>query len=140
AAPSSPARRSVCCPPASRRASSCTPLAVSSRPRAAAAPNSPPPPHESRRSGRSGTTMAMTDEQKSYLQGLAMGADVARAVRGLPILSGRGTPPGEVVRLGPPSPRPLEAEAQDRALAAGKTLTREEQAKRAKDPLAMWDE
>jgi ferredoxin-nitrite reductase len=84
--------------------------------------------------------MAMTDEQKSYLQGLAMGADVARAVRGLPILSGQGATPGAVVRLGPPSPRPLEAEAQDRATAAGKTLTREEQAKRAKDPLALWDE
>jgi ferredoxin-nitrite reductase len=84
--------------------------------------------------------MAMTDEQKSYLQGLAMGADVARAVRGLPILAGRGAAPGEVVRLGPPSPRPLEAEAQDRATAAGKALSREEQAKRAKDPLALWDE
>ncbi len=84
--------------------------------------------------------MPMTDEQKSYLQGLAMGADVARAVRGLPVLSGRGAPPAEVVRLGPPSPRPSEAEAQDRATAAGKTLAREEQAKRAKDPLALWDE
>jgi ferredoxin-nitrite reductase len=84
--------------------------------------------------------MALTDEQKSYLQGFAMGADVARAVRGLPILSGRGAAPGEVVRLGPPSPRPLEAEAQDRATSSGKALSREEQAKRAKDPLALWDE
>ena len=84
--------------------------------------------------------MALTDEQKSYLQGLAMGADVARAVRGLPVLSGRGGAPGAVVRLGPPSPRPLETEAQDRATAGGKTLSREEQAKRGKDPLALWDD
>jgi ferredoxin-nitrite reductase len=84
--------------------------------------------------------MALTEEQKSYLQGLAMGADVARAVRGLPILAGRGAATGEVVRLGPPSPRPREAEAQDRAIAAGKALSSEEQAKRAKDPLALWDE
>jgi ferredoxin-nitrite reductase len=84
--------------------------------------------------------MSMTEEQKCYLQGLAMGADVARAVRGLPVLSGRGAAPGEVVRLGPPSPRPMEAEAQDRATASGKALAREEQAKRAKDPLALWGE
>jgi ferredoxin-nitrite reductase len=88
----------------------------------------------------------LTDEQKNYLQGLAMGVDVARAVRGLPVLSGSGAAPGTVVRIGPGqatapnSPRLLEAEAQDRAIAEGKTLTREEKAKREKDPLALWDE
>jgi ferredoxin-nitrite reductase len=88
----------------------------------------------------------LTDEQKNYLQGLAMGVDVARAVRGLPILSGSGSAPGTVVRVGaeqPPAssnPRRLEAEAQDRTIAEGKTLTREEKAKREKDPLALWDE
>ena len=86
-------------------------------------------------------------EQKSYLQGLAMGADVARAVRGLPILSGgAAAPPGVAIQLGPGSPaRPsgperIHAEAQDRAIAQGKTLCKEEKAKRDKDALAMWDE
>lgn len=84
--------------------------------------------------------MAMTEEQKCYLQGLAMGADVARAVRGLPILSGRGSVPGEVVQIGPFCPRPMEAEAQDRATASGTMLAREELSKRTKDPLALYDD
>ena len=90
----------------------------------------------------------MTEEQKNFLQGFAMGADVSRAVRGLPILSGSGGAAGmatatapatatAVVRLGPEG---LQREAQDRVLAAGKTLCKEEKAKRDKDPLALWDE
>src|SRR5262245_41826322 len=89
----------------------------------------------------------LTEEQKNFLQGFAMGADVARAVRGLPILSGSGGAPGAMVRLGPegasagpPSPERLQIEAQDRAVAAGKSLCKEEAAKRAKDPLTMYDE
>ena len=94
------------------------------------------------------STNGLTDEQKSYLQGLAMGADVARAVRGLPVLSGSAAPTGmgEVIRLGTaapagrPHPDRLQVEAQDRAIAEGKALCKEEKAKRDKDPLAMWDE
>ena len=94
------------------------------------------------------TPNGLTDEQKSYMQGLAMGVDVARAVCGLPVLSGSAAPPGEVLRLGPSSPSParrpdpdrLQIEAQDRAIAGGKVLCKEEKAKRDKDPLAMWDE
>ncbi|MDR3637751.1 MAG: NirA family protein [Isosphaeraceae bacterium] len=86
----------------------------------------------------------LSDEQKNFLQGFAMGADVARAVRGLPILSGSATVPGATVSLGPGGasvgPERLQREAQDRFLAEGKTLTREEQAKRTKDPLTMYDE
>lgn len=90
----------------------------------------------------------LSDEQKSYLQGLAMGIDVARAVRSLPVLAGAGDsgapgsppPSSTVVTLGPNGTRALEAAAQDRTVAAGGTLTNEEQAKRAKDPLALWDE
>ena len=93
----------------------------------------------------------LTEEQKHFLQGFAMGSDVARAVRGLPVVAGSGADGGAVVRLGPsgaeasPAPRPpgpeaLQAEAQDRVLAGGKALCREEAAKRAKDPLTMWDE
>ncbi len=93
------------------------------------------------------------DEQKHFLQGFAMGSDVARAVRGLPILSGSGAPPGTTVAIGPgsgaapapaaprvDSPYPLQIEGQDRFLAQDKAITREERAKRDKDPFSMWDE
>ncbi len=93
----------------------------------------------------------LTEEQKNFLQGFAMGADVARAVKGLPILSGSGSsqPQGANVSIGPggvsvtpaiaSAPLTMQAEAQNRALAEGKTLCREELAKRAKDPLAFHD-
>jgi len=96
----------------------------------------------------------LTAEQKTYLQGFAMGSDVARAVRGLPVIAGSAALTGSTVTIGPgpgskptatvdglpPGPERLHAEAQNRQIAEGKTLTREEQAKRAKDPLALWDE
>ncbi len=34
------------------------------------------------------TANGFTPEQQNYLQGFALGADVARKVRGLPIISG----------------------------------------------------
>ena len=86
---------------------------------------------------------SFTHEQQSYLQGFAIGSDVARTVRGLPVLSGAGAPAGTTLQLGPsaiPNPQRPDLEAQDRCLAEGKTLCSEEQAKRDKDPLAMWDE
>ncbi len=103
-------------------------------------------------------TGALTDEQKNYLQGFAMGSDVARAVRGLPILSGSGATSGTTVTLGstkptvaastepapafPPSDPtyPIQVEAQNRFLGEGKSITKEEQAKRIKDPFSIWDE
>ena len=90
-----------------------------------------------------------TEAQQHYLQGFAMGADVARAVRGLPVFSGSGSAPGVTVQLGaakpeagarPAGPERIHFEAQDKVLAAGKTLSKEEKAKREKDPFAMWDE
>ncbi len=83
--------------------------------------------------------MPFTAEQRSCLQGFAIGADVSRAFRSLPVLSG-GT--GATVPLGPPAANPLRPDlaAQDRVLAEGKKLCPEENAKRAKDPLAMWGE
>ena len=85
----------------------------------------------------------LTVEQKQFLQGFAMGTDVARTVRGLPIIADSAAASPSVVRLGPGAssrPESAQTEAQDRALAEGKTLVREEVAKRAKDPFAMWDE
>jgi ferredoxin-nitrite reductase len=98
-------------------------------------------------------TNGFTDEQKSFLQGFAMGSDVARAVKGLPIVAGSGANgTGSVVQLGPAGakvepaptlptgPERLQAEAQNRVIAQGKTLCREEKSKQAKDPLTIWDE
>ncbi len=100
------------------------------------------------------TDAGFTKQQQSYLQGFVMGADVARAVRGLPVLSGsahgngNGNGRGATIQIGPspatePSPAGPESihfEAQNRFLAAGKKLCPEEQAKRVKNPLDMWDE
>ena len=89
------------------------------------------------------------DEQKHFLQGFAMGADVARAVRGLPIVSGSAAS-GTTIAIGPGAkatppaassgPFPLQNEAQDRFIAQGRAICKEEQAKREKDPFSMWDE
>ncbi len=87
-----------------------------------------------------------TNEQKNYLQGLTMGLDVARHVLGLPVISGSAAP-GTTVQVGgksaaitPTGPDALQIIAQDRFLAAGQKLAKEEEAKRAKHPFEMWDE
>lgn len=98
------------------------------------------------------TSNGFTEAQKTYLQGFAMGADVARKVRGLPILSNGGggaAPAGAAIQLGPQgaqvldgpaAPANLERQAQDRFLAQGKKLSKEEQAKRDKNALGIWNE
>jgi ferredoxin-nitrite reductase len=88
-----------------------------------------------------------TKQQQHYLQGFVLGADVARAVRGLPVLSGCAAKGDSeaTIRLGPPSeplpagPERVHFEAQNRFLAQGKTLVKEEQAKREKHPFEMWE-
>ncbi len=89
----------------------------------------------------------LSDEQKQFLQGFAMGSDVARAVRGLPIIAGSAGPSGAPVALAPGAampptagPYPLQVEAQDRFIARGRALCAEEKAKREKDPFSMWAE
>ncbi len=88
-----------------------------------------------------------TKEQQAYLQGLMMGHDVARKVRGLPVLSGSGSPNGAMVQLGGSNQSAVfshlpksHIEAQMRFEAAGKKLVPEEIAKREKDGLEMWSE
>lgn len=89
-----------------------------------------------------------SNEQKNYLQGLTMGLDVARHVLGLPVLSGSSGCTADVgtsVRIGPTSmassgPDTAHTAAQDRFLQVGQKLTKEEEAKRAKNPFEMWDE
>ncbi len=102
-------------------------------------------------------------DQQSYLQGFALGADVARKVRGLPVLTdsaaapaapaapaGPAGPAGSVVQVGPAGAiadaaanvptalTPVHAEAQHRTIEAGGKLSKEEAAKREKDPFGMW--
>ncbi|HTN73594.1 MAG TPA: NirA family protein [Pirellulaceae bacterium] len=89
-----------------------------------------------------------TPEQKNYLQGLTLGMDVARHVLGLPVLSGSAAP-GTSIRVGgQASAAPATASstldswqraAQDRFLAEGKRLAKEEEAKRAQQPFELWD-
>ncbi len=95
---------------------------------------------------------AFTDEQKNYLQGFLMGSDVSRAVRGLPILSGSSGSNGSngsSIQVGgqknlademPTGPERIHFEAQNRQLQDGKKLCAEENAKRGKNPLDMWNE
>ena len=74
------------------------------------------------------TDQPFTDEQKAYLEGFTAGAGLKRALS-LPLLE--------------PSPAGAEAiarKAQDRVVAAGQKLSTEEQAKRAKNGLDLWDE
>ncbi len=87
-----------------------------------------------------------TPEQQNYLQGFALGADVARRVQGLPVLANSGgCGPAEsstAMTLGDPlpaGPDRLQWEAQERQVAAGGTLCPEEEAKRATNPLDRWN-
>jgi len=69
-----------------------------------------------------------TAEQKQYLEGLGRGLAVARATQ----------PAGAPAE--PTGPERIHFAAQNRALAAGGKLSKEEEAKRAKHPFDMWDE
>jgi ferredoxin-nitrite reductase len=70
--------------------------------------------------------MDFSEEQKRYLDGLGRGFAAARAVQG-------------AAQFAPPGPDGIHHAAQDRFLAAGKTLVKEEDAKRARHGLDMWD-
>lgn len=97
------------------------------------------------------TDKAFSEEQKQYLAGFAYGTDVARAVKGLPTISGSGAS-GSTVTVGgsngatvdgaaiPPGPERIAYEAQNRTLAENKKLCKEELAKQAKNPLDLLDE
>ena len=83
-----------------------------------------------------------TDGQKEYLEGLMTGLEAARAAKGLkPVLAGIDADPTVPGPGGHPLPlESIHYLAQDRVLAAGKSLTPEEHAKRERQPLDMWDE
>ncbi len=69
-----------------------------------------------------------TVEQKQYLEGLGRGLAVARAAQ----------PAGAPAE--PTGPERIHFAAQNRVLAAGGKLSKEEEAKRAKHPFDMWAE
>jgi ferredoxin-nitrite reductase len=90
----------------------------------------------------------MTEDQQRYLQGFVAGADLARSARGLPTFAttlyrSGGAPPtapqpaSEAVPAGPDA---LLHQAQNRFIAEGKKLCAEEEAKRKKNPLDIWDD
>jgi ferredoxin-nitrite reductase len=70
---------------------------------------------------------SFSEEQKAYLEGLGRG-----------IATARGAQPATPAVPG--GPEKIHFLAQDRVLAAGGKLTREEEAKRAKHAFDMWDE
>ncbi len=78
-----------------------------------------------------------SEEQQQYLQGLAQGLAAARSARGL-------AAPSQAVSVQsaaePAGPENIHFRAQNKWLAEGKKLSKEEEAKRAKDAFDMWDE
>jgi ferredoxin-nitrite reductase len=68
-----------------------------------------------------------TETQKAYLEGFAAGAGVKRAIA-LPMIGAQS------------GPEAIHRSAQDRFVTAGKKLSSEEEAKRAKNALDLWDE
>ena len=72
----------------------------------------------------------LSEEQKLYLEGFMRGLRGGDAT--LPMAA-----PGEPISAGPER---IHREAQDRFIAAGRTLVAEETAKRTKNPFDMWDE
>jgi ferredoxin-nitrite reductase len=79
-----------------------------------------------------------SEEQRQYLQGFVSGQAAARAAQGLPpLFPASGGANAAPVPAGPES---IHHRAQDRFVAAGKTLVAEEKAKRERHPLDRWDE
>ena len=99
-----------------------------------------------------------TDEQKEYLAGFVAGAEIARSAKGYPTFAAtlaanggtahfNGIANGHLSIAGDKrdgqaagGPDAMYLAAQDHFLAAGKKLCPEEEAKRAKPPLDLWDE
>jgi ferredoxin-nitrite reductase len=79
-----------------------------------------------------------SEEQRQYLQGFVSGQAAARAAQGLPPLFPAGGSAGAATV--PAGPEAIHHRAQDRFVAAGKTLVAEEKAKRERHPLDRWDE
>src|ERR1700682_5645024 len=96
------------------------------------------------------STDGMTEEQQHYLQGFVSGTDLARSALGLPTFArtlarnGNGAaisgPLPATAEPPPGGPEAIHRLAQDRVIAEGKKLCPEEEAKRKKNALDLWDE
>jgi ferredoxin-nitrite reductase len=87
------------------------------------------------------------DEQKQYLQGFLSGVEIARSSRGTATFAGTlGLPADPNGTAGGPNaptptgPEAIHFQAQNRVIEAGKKLTPQEEAKRKRHPLDMWNE
>ena len=93
----------------------------------------------------SAETGEFTEEQKNYLQGFALGSDVAKVVRGLPVISDSART-GSTIQLGPEGastfhgPDQIHHEAFAKVESDGGKLCKEEKAKQEKNSLDMWTE
>jgi len=97
-------------------------------------------------------TEELTEEQKHYLQGFVAAAGIARTASGLPTFAatlnrngngGGASPVPSAAVSGKPTavdPEAIHYQAQDRTIAEGKKLCPEEEAKRKKNALDLWDE
>ena len=101
-------------------------------------------------------TDELSEEQKHYLQGFVAAAGIVRSARGLPSfaatlhrngeVNGHANGNGPTPVAGPPGkptaedPELIHYRAQDRVIAEGKKLCPEEEAKRKKNALDIWDE
>jgi len=84
-----------------------------------------------------------TEEQKRYLEGFFAGLLTRRGAGTGPPPPAPGANGAATIAPAEPAasgPEAIHRAAQDRFLAAGKKLTAEEMAKRAKNPLDMWEE
>jgi len=84
-----------------------------------------------------------TEEQKRYLEGFFAGLLTRRGAGAGSAATGPGANGAPAIAPAEPAssgPEAIHRAAQDRFLTAGKKLTAEEMAKRAKNPLDMWEE
>jgi ferredoxin-nitrite reductase len=101
------------------------------------------------------TTTDFSEEQKQYLQGFTAGSGIARTLANLPTFAstlglapsnGALAPAAAAAAAAAPAsdqparPEDIHVAAQDRFTAAGKTLVKEEQAKRKRHGLDVWDD
>lgn len=93
-------------------------------------------------------SQGFSEEQRNFLQGFAIGSDVARKVNSLPVLS-NSAGSGETVTVGaasraagelPVDPADAHVDAQDEQVAKGGKLVAEEKAKRDKPAQDLWDD
>ena len=84
---------------------------------------------------------AFTAEQTNYLQGFLAGSGLSRSLRVLPIgKAGPEVAPASANGNAPAAPADAHRRAQDRFIAEGRKLSNEENAKREKNPLDVWDD